>query len=234
MNKQLKKDMIQWDVINWSHLLDCIDRQAIDFSSKTVLDIGARDGGTSLYFASQGAHVICTDLNGPTKCAYDLHKKYHVDGQIQYDDIDATNIKNSYDGKIDVIFFKSVLGGIGRGNHLENQQKCIENIERILQQKDGKKRWMIFAENMAASPIHQFFRKHFVRWGNDWHYETISEIEDLISHFHIVDKEFFGFAGCFGKTEKLRSLLGYVDNAIFNHILPDSWKYIGIYICEIS
>ena len=48
MDIELKKEIIEWDVINWGKFIDFIESANIDFNGKKVLEVGARDGGLSL------------------------------------------------------------------------------------------------------------------------------------------------------------------------------------------
>lgn len=85
---------------------------------------------------------------------------------------------------------------------------------------------MIFADNMRASNLHHFFRVHFRKHGTKWNYESEQEIADfeLLDHYHC------GVFGCFGLNEKLKNILGKLDTILFERIVPDKWKYIGIFI----
>ena len=92
MNEELRKDIIEWDTVNWGTFIDFIDSLGLDFRQKDILDIGARDGGLSLYFALKGGNICCSDLNGPSERARELHKRYEVETRVRYEVIDATNI----------------------------------------------------------------------------------------------------------------------------------------------
>lgn len=226
MDIELKKEIIEWDVINWGKFIDFIELANIDFNGKKVLEVGARDGGLSLYFALKGAYVTCTDLEGPTDKAHELHKKHNVEDKVTYAALDATDIPFEYLGKFDYIIFKSVIGGIGSFNDYKAQQECVTNLFGCL-------KWggtLIFVENMQASPLHKYARRKFVKWGKSWHYESIEELHQLMSRFVPVKEKYVGFLGCFGRSEAARERLGKIDSVIFDRILPKSWKYIGMYI----
>ena len=68
-DENLRKDIIEWDVRNWGKVIDFIEDSQLEFKEKSVLELGARNGGLSLYYALKGAKVLCSDLNGPTKKA---------------------------------------------------------------------------------------------------------------------------------------------------------------------
>ena len=219
------KDIIEWDTINWGKLISFIDANRIDFTTKQILEIGANNGGISLFCASRGGKVVCSDLNGPTEKAKDLHKKYGLEHSITYEAIDALNIPDKYNSHFDIIIFKSVLGGIGHNNNIERQKLFVENVYRSLK-KDGI---LIFAENMKSTGIHVLLRKKFNKWGT-WHYETENEIMDLFSRFTLVSKQYVGLLGCFGRNEGQRVFLGKLDDAVFDKIVSERHRYIGMYL----
>lgn len=227
-DENLRKDIIEWDVRNWGKVIDFIEDSQLEFKEKSVLELGARNGGLSLYYALKGAKVLCSDLNGPTKKAHELHKRYGVDEFVEYAAIDATNIPDQYKGKFDYITFKSVIGGIGSWNDLKAQKRCVACCYKCL--KPGGR--LIFADNMKASVLHRIARRLFVKWGKIWHYETQKEIYMLMRKFQLIDERYAGVAGCFGRNEESRNILGKIDNRFLDKIVPDSWKYIGMYIYE--
>lgn len=229
MNENLKRDIIEWDVLNWGRFIDFIEEHSMDFEGKTVLEVGARNGGLSLYFALKGAKVVCSDLNGPTEQAHRLHERYgeKVCDLIDYAEIDATDIPDEYWGKFDYITFKSVIGGIGSWNDIEGQKSCIACCKKCL--KPGGR--LIFVDNMVASPLHRLSRRLFVKWGKRWHYETKKEIHMFFKDFRLIDERYVGYWGCFGRSEKGRNRLAKLD-ICFDRYIPDSQKYIGMYIYE--
>src|SRR5262245_36141258 len=104
------RDFIEWDVGNWSVALDCWLRHTTqNISTCSALELGSRNGGLSLWMASQGARVLSSDVELPTQ-ASQLHKARGVSHLIQYESIDATSIP--YTMQFDVILFKSMLGAI--------------------------------------------------------------------------------------------------------------------------
>jgi SAM-dependent methyltransferase len=227
INNIVKRDIIEWDILNWGHLLTFWDNiSKLKFKESSTLEIGARNGGISLWLALKGLNVLCTDLNGPAEKARLLHKKYNVSHLVKYESVDATNIP--YEDYFDIITFKSVLGGIGRGNNIEVQQKAIKEMYKAL--KPGGK--LLFAENLIASPFHQFLRKRFIQWGQDWRYITIEEMLSFLKSFSTVNYITVGFFGAFGRNEFQRKILGWIDKCIFNKITPDKWKYIIIGIAQ--
>ena len=110
---------VQWDVRNWSRALDFWSTTCgpSPFVGAEVLEIGSRDGGLSLWFATQGAsRVVCSDRTGPTDVARELHTEAGVSDRVEYASIDATDI--GVLDTFDVVAFKSVLGGRRRRGRL--------------------------------------------------------------------------------------------------------------------
>lgn len=225
MKTKLASELIQWDTVNWSKALDFWENEHIDFEGKKVLELGAGNGGLSLWCALKGAQVVCSDVRGSMDQARNLHIKYGVEKKINYESIDATNIQ--YDNFFDIVIFKSVIGGIGFNNHIEKQRIAFEQIEKSL--KPGGK--LLFAENLVSSPLHKYFRKKFVKWGKAWRYVSVEELNNMLSDFINITYKTVGFLGTLGRNEEQRCFLGNIDN-FFDKIVPKSWRYIGIYICE--
>ncbi|GAB4447632.1 MAG: hypothetical protein OHK0036_02160 [Bacteroidia bacterium] len=116
-----------------------------------------------------------------------------------------------------------MLGGIGRNNQFQLQQKTINEIHKALK-KDGV---LLFAENTKASPLHQFFRKKFVKWGNEWRYLSLEEWDTLLNNFSSYQIKTTGFLATFGTNETQRNFLSCFDKLIFNHIVSNNYKYIA-------
>lgn len=211
-------DFVEWDVRNWSASLDYWKRHSSqDLSQCSALEIGSGHGGLSLWMALQGARVTCSDVNGPQQEAINKHKSKGVSHLIKYESLDATDIP--YTNKFDVIFFKSTLGAI---NGRELQAKAINEMHKAL--KAGGE--LFFAENLAASAMHAFFRRRFVKWGEMWRYVSIEEMNEFLSPFSTISTCAVGFAGTFGRSERQRNALGVVDKLLFDHVMPKQWKYI--------
>jgi 2-polyprenyl-3-methyl-5-hydroxy-6-metoxy-1,4-benzoquinol methylase len=115
MKKDVIKDIVVWDIVNWSKAIKYWENN-ISVSNKghECLELGLSKGGLSLWLALNGNKVLCTDLNGPEKAAYKIHEKYDCTSKITYGSIDATNIP--FEERFDVIVFKSILGGISSNN----------------------------------------------------------------------------------------------------------------------
>lgn len=214
-------DFFQWDVYNWSKSLKVWNKfLPSNLQGYRVLEIGAGNGGLSLYFALKGAKVYCTDITNPVEKASLLHKKYGCTN-IEYNAIDVLMLSSYYKNFFDFIVFKSVLGGVSRNKQNENKKIMIDNIYKALR-KDG---YLLFAENLSGSLIHKVFRKTFIKWGQSWNYLNIEEISELFTPFEKFFYYTFGVLGCFGRNEKQRYLLGKIDDYL-ERILPAQFHYI--------
>jgi 2-polyprenyl-3-methyl-5-hydroxy-6-metoxy-1,4-benzoquinol methylase len=211
---------VEWDVRNWAVALDFwLSHTTKRLSECRVLEIGADYGGLSLWLASRGAKVVCSDLYGVRREAVESHEASGLMPLIEHAAIDAANIP--YTEEFDVVVFKSVLGGIVSGEK-EPQAKVVGELHRALK-KGGE---LFFAENLVASPVHMFFRRKANKWGTTWRYLTIEEMNEFLTPFSRVQHRIIGFTGAFGRTEAQRNLLALGDKLIFERIVPESWKYI--------
>lgn len=218
----LVRDIIEWDVGNWSEALRFWEH-AIDWGGapKTCLEVGAGNGGLSLWLALKGHRVVCSDVTSPAERAARLHEKYGVAKLIEYAAIDATDIPDR--AWFDIIAFKSILGGIGRNDDRARQQRAVDEMFDAL--KPGG--MLLFAENLRASPAHRFFRERFVGWGKSWRYVTLAEMREFLRQFATVEMRATGVIGALGRTERERNLLARVDQVVLNHLCPGEWKYLG-------
>lgn len=225
MNTLILNDIIGWDVVNWSKAISFWERQA-DLERKPLkcLELGGHEGGLSLWLAQKGHSVICSDLDNPGKRAKIIHNKY-PNLTIKYESIDAMKIP--YENEFDIIIFKSILGGISRDNKDEHKKVVLQQIHKALKIK-GK---LLFAENLQASKLHQFMRKRFVKWGNNWNYLNIEEVEPLFVNFISLQYKTVGFFGAFGPTNKSRNLFANFDTLI-DPFLQKNSQYIIFGIAE--
>jgi SAM-dependent methyltransferase len=219
-SSEINKDIIQWDIKSWSKALDFWERNVPWEKVNKCLELGGREGGLSLWMALKGKEVVCSDYEHTKETAQKLHLKYNLEEQIQYMDIDATNIP--FENHFDVIVFKSIIGGIGYNNNLEAQKLVFNQIYKAL--KPGGK--LLFAENLVASPFHVFFRNKFIKWGNSWRYINKSETIEFLKEFKGAQIKTNGFLAAFGRSESQRAFFSYFDRYLFNWLFPESWKYI--------
>ena len=225
-NKQLIKDIIEWDVANWSKSIIFWESKIdLKYKKYTCLELGGKRGGLSLFLAKYGNKVICSDLESPEEHALELHKKHKTENKISYESIDATKIP--YENKFDIVIFKSILGGISRDGNNTLKKITIDEIHKSLK-PSGK---LLFAENLEASFIHKFFRRRFVKWGAEWNYLKCNEIKELFSSYRKLEYITVGFWGTFGRTETQRNILGRIDR-VFEKMIPKSKRYIAIGIAE--
>lgn len=221
MTEELKKDIIQWDIKSWSKALYYWEKNISWDSIENALDLGAREGGLSLWLAKKNITTVCSDIKDIQKTAEPLHKHHKVNHLITYQDINATEIP--YENHFDLIVFKSIIGGVGHNDSYENQKKAFNAIYKAL--KPGGK--LLFAENLSASSLHHFLRKRFVKWGNNWRYVSYEEMNEMLQPFSSYEINTTGVLATFGRNEKQRSLLYSIDNLLLNNILPENWKYIS-------
>lgn len=220
MNKTVNIiDIIDWDTANWSKSIPFWEKHAA-LSQKPLkcLELGSNNGGLSLWLAQKGHEVICSDLDNPIVKAKEKHKKYGV-LPITYQSINALDIP--YENEFDIIIFKSILGGVSRGGNQKNKKAVLEQIHKAL--KPGGQ--LLFAENLAASKLHRFLRKHFIKWGDDWNYLKLDELEWLFSDYSQISSKTIGFFGAFGRSEAQRKFFGKIDTVI-EPLLNSSLNYI--------
>lgn len=141
-------------------------------------------------------------------------------GRITYEDLDAVN--NPHFEQFDIALFKSVLGGVGSVHGLGGQEAALHGLHRAL--RPGGQLW--FAENLVASPLHEFARRRFVSWGDRWRYVTLSEVQMMLRPFGSVEWATFGLAGAFGRNERQREVLGRLDRSGLDRLAPRQWRYI--------
>jgi SAM-dependent methyltransferase len=213
-------DFVEWDLANWAPALDFwLQTSSLDLSKTFALELGAGLGGLSLWLALKGAHVVCTDLRGPSPEARALHRRHHVEHLISYRALDATDIPDVE--KFDLVIFKSVLGDVGRCGRRELQERAVREIHKAL--RPGGELW--FAENLKGSALHRLARR-FIRRGSLWRYVSLEETEQFLSPFRRRAFRTKGFLGVFGRGGWPRRLLGTLDTLVFNRVAPERWRYV--------
>ena len=222
MNKELLKDVIEWDTVNWSHGLKYWEEKCpIKDKDYSCLELGGRRGGLSLWFALNNNKVVCSDYNSPIEQAKPIHEKYNCTDRVTYASIDGTEIGR--ENEFDVIAFKSILGGINSDKFKNVPQQVIDEIYASL--KPGGT--LLFAENLASSFLHRIMRKYFVKWGSRWNYLKYNNIEALFTKFSSLEYTTIGFFGAFGRSEAQRIFLGKIDTFL-KPVIPKSMRYIVV------
>lgn len=222
LTDELLSEIVEWDVNTWKHAVlfwdDIIKRKDPEPSSRKVLDLGARNGGVSLYFALQGMECVCSDLGGPSAKADLLHTKYGVKERVSYADVNCSDIAYP-DESFDIVAFKSVMGAVGRENNDDNIRQAFSEIYRVL--KPGGT--LFFAENLEATWLHKFCRTHLVKWGKAWNYLSLAFVEELLKPFAANDVRTYGILSCFLKDRWITRK--------FDEICCQSQKSTTHYIC---
>ncbi len=218
-----RKDIIQWDIKNWGEALDFWEPFLHQVEGKKAAAFGEREGGLSLWLSNHGFEVECSDYKLSEELPLALHRKYEVEKQVSYSNQDITEIYFP-DNTFDVVMFKSVIGALGSK---EKQDKALSELHRIL--KPGG--YLLFAENLEATKLHNFARKKFTDWGHRWRYLRWTERMSQFSHFSGCMFKAKGFSATFGRSEKQRNVLASFDRVI-NPFTPNSWRYILFGACR--
>ena len=220
--------LFQWDVMNWSMSLKFWQRHTqLDLSTVRALEIGAGDnGGLSLWLASLGATVICTDCETQLSNVQAFHRQFHVRGKIDYEVLDTLSI--NYSEQFDCILFKSVLGGIGNRKNVENQLNAVNQMHKAL--RPGGE--LLFAENMAGTQLHMALRRRFGAGRTAWRYPSLDEIHRMLEPFESYKLKTCGFIGALGRNHLQGSILGGFDRAMFNWLIPSNARYIVFGIAQ--
>jgi ubiquinone/menaquinone biosynthesis C-methylase UbiE len=218
------KEIFEWDVTTWA--------RAVHFWEKAIaqknlvlesgLEIGARHGGLSLFFAKRyGAKMVCSDVEADFEKARNLHHAHGVGHLVEYAQADALVLPYP-ESHFNFVVFKSVLGVVGRNGQPEKQQQAIAEIKRVL--KPGGV--LFFAENLRGSGLHQLARRVFIPWGNSWRYVSLTELDDWFSIFQGKEIRATGFFAAFvPRPEWLKTLIAILDQVLL--FVPKNWRYVA-------
>ncbi|MBI3235086.1 MAG: class I SAM-dependent methyltransferase [Bacteroidetes bacterium] len=228
-----KKDIVQWDIENWSNALNfwSTDIEKVASKDHPILTLGERHGGISLWLATNGYKNICSDYELPEQRARDLHKKYEVEDLITYTNINIFEIPYP-DNTFDVVIVKSVVGGLKlvqkdkKTRTLDNQKKAVREIMRVL--KPGG--IYLGAENMKGGLLHTLLRKYSKK-DQGWRYMTQEDLYYLLDEFSETKYKFHGYLGTLFKYPFINSITGFLDKIICK-IIPTSSRYIGFFIAK--
>jgi len=214
------EDIVGWDVGTWSRAVRFWDAQlGRDGESLDCLEMGAGPGGPSLWLASRGHRVVCSNLMNTGAMARPLHERRGVTSLIAYEDIDAASIP--YTSRFDVIVFKSVLGGIG--SNFASSKQAIDGMRAAL--KPGGR--VFFAENLRGGILHRIVRALANRHRNAaWRFMTVGQYREMFRAFSSLSVDSTGVVAVFGLTERHRRALATIDDAVFNRVMPRSGRYM--------
>jgi SAM-dependent methyltransferase len=216
------QQVFQWDVLNWSQALPFwLSQTRLDLRGVHALEIGAgENGGLSLWLASLGATVVCSDCDKRLAKAQAFHQGFQLSGRIDYEVLDASHIP--YENNFDLILFKSVLGSIGNRLYLENQQAAVLEMHKAL--RPGGE--LMFAENLIGTWVHMALRRRFGAARYKWRYLSLTEFHDVLRPFSSYSMKTCGFVGALGRNHFQRQVLGGLDGALFNWLIPPHMRYI--------
>lgn len=220
MTQEYLKDILQWQWNLWKIPLLFWEKTIHwdTFNYPIALEIGAREGGLSLWLANKNFKVVCSDIQNPKIAASTLHEKYNVHEKIEYQIIDATNIP--YENYFDIILFKSVLGGIGYHRQTEKQIKTIQQIYKALKPSG----YLLFAENAKGSYVHHLLRKNR-QWSTYWNYLNYDFFKKNLSLFQNYKIKGTGFCSTLLPFNVTQKFLIHIDQ-LFNKFIPLSCQPI--------
>lgn len=225
MNR-IKHNSLGWDVVNWSRSLDFFNKELADFdfhSAKAVeVGCGALSGGIGLWLASKGADVTSTSNMDVAEATGKYFNDSGLGDSYSFEIWDAS--KPWQGDPVDIICFKSVLGGIRRAAGKEDLERFLSQVNSAL--KPGG--LILFAENMAAGKFHQMMRAKFGAGRNEWYYFSFEELLRTLEDAGFADVRTgsTGFTGAFGRSNWQRNLLGAVDGIICP-LIPQQLHYVG-------
>lgn len=215
-------DILGWDVRTWSPALDCwaaaIGERA---APMRCLEVGAGPGGPSLWLASLGHEVVCTNLADTEAQAAPLHRRFGVGHRVEYRDIDLREGLPFRDD-FDVVVFKSVLGGLGDDPAFARD--VMAQIHAALRPGGH----LLFAENTRGGMLHRGARRLAYRIRrSSWRYPTLAELDGLLAGYRDVRMRVGGVAAVFGPTEGIRDVLARLDRAVLERLAPRDWHYMA-------
>jgi SAM-dependent methyltransferase len=211
------REVFQWEVRTWSRAWPLWERHLPTHRPARALGIGEREGGLSLWLATRGFHVHCTDLHPFPATTFALHARHLDPGRITYGQEDVLHLPHAA-ATFDVVFLKSVLGALG---NREDQLEALAGIHRVL--KPGGV--LLFAENACATRLHAQLRRRFVAWEHRWRYLHPVRDRDLFRPFVHLHHATTGFLAPLGRSEAQRDLLARLDGMLVPW-LPRTWRTV--------
>lgn len=215
------KDIYEWDFITWGRSINLFRNELEKYIQENpdtiALEIGSRNGGISLWLASNyNIKVLCTDLINPKENCISCRDNNIFDN-VTFESLDILNIQYA-DESIDVIIFKSVIGALGSRI---NQERAINEIYRVL--KPGG--ILLFAENGKASQFHMLFRRIFNNWSKYWYYPNIDEMKFLLREYNDSRIETTGILATFFRNIWLNQFFAKLD-VILMKFIPAKFHYV--------
>lgn len=221
MHPGLLRDIVGWDIANWQQAIrlweQVLPRRLDGWNG---LEIGAAAGGLSLYLGLKGANMICSDFRDPKGLAEPLMLRYGL--EPDYLSLDARQALPFDDNSLDVICFKSVLGGLRKGAELDPKPALLAEIFRVLKPNG----WLLLAENLQGHALHKQLRRRFVSWSIGWEYLTLEDLLTLLEPFEFCYRT-TGVLGLLGRSEPQRRMLGAIDTRLAPW-LPTEWHYLFV------
>jgi ubiquinone/menaquinone biosynthesis C-methylase UbiE len=222
---KINENIVEWDVNTWKRAFKYWSKIANEkkIHEKLGLEIGARHGGTTLFFVKEfDVTMYCSDYGFPTELAIQLHQEPSISKKITYYDVDATQIPFE-DNMFDFVIFKSVLGTIGSFEDVSRINEAMSEIHRILKPNGI----LFFAENLRASSMHNFARTKFVEWGSRWYYVPFSEMKELLRIYSTYEIKTTGFLSAFvpEKFKAIKKIISKFDTLL--EWLPNNWHYVS-------
>jgi SAM-dependent methyltransferase len=220
MHAPLIDAIIGWDIPTWSKFLPFCERfLGFNLGGNHALEVGARQGGLSLYLALKGYNVVCSDFEAPGVPAWILHARHGVAERITYLDVDI--LAPPYpDAVFDLIIFKSVLHALPQARL---QGQAVRELHRLL--RPGG--LLLFAENLRASPVHRLLRRLFrPKWLlKQRRYPTEAEIRFWCREFREFHGETWGLLGIPYQEGRIWRRLVELDAAVIP-LVPREWRYV--------
>jgi SAM-dependent methyltransferase len=222
------KDILGWDVLNWAEILPFWSEplRTRDTRTTKVLALGEREGGLSLWLASQGFQVICSDIGGIRPVVIAQHQGFPFANRITYHDINIFNIPFD-DWHFDLVICKSVIGGLklerknAATRTLVNQRRAVDEIHRVL--KTGG--LFMGAENLRGHHILRVARTWRKKGKIGWRHLTTAEILSLFGSFASVETKCFGVIPSLFRADLLNRC-AHRFNRLIDPVAPDDAKYI--------
>lgn len=212
--------IVEWDIETWKRAFEFWEISVDWTQVKCALEIGARNGGPSFWLAEKGIEVDCTDRKNIEEKAEKIFKKEELKGKISFFNLNILSLKE--EEKYDLILCKSVLGGVGNYGETEQIKQAIQQVYIAL--KPGG--YFLFAENLIASPLHQYLRKKKNKWSIGWHYLKKENLREFCNPFSMVEVKTTGFLSAFGGHESRKRNLAKIDQVIIP-LIPHQWHYLG-------